>query len=126
MARTATTADVFNAIAEQTRRDILDVLVDGELAVGDLVDGLGLGQPQVSKHLKVLRAVDLVRSRTDGRRRLYRLNPPALAPVQSWLDRYTVAVNEHYDRLDDYLATLQQHPERHDSPERHRNKETPT
>ena len=107
MARTATTADVFNAIAEETRRDILDVLVGREVAVGELVDELDLGQPQVSKHLKVLRTVDLVRCRTEGRRRLYRLNGPALAPVQHWLERYTAAVNEHYDRLDDYLATLQ-------------------
>ena len=107
MARTATTADVFNAIAEATRRDILDALVGREIAVGELVDELDLGQPQVSKHLKVLRAVDLVRCRTQGRHRLYRLNGPALAPVQHWLERYTVAVNEHYDRLDDYLATLQ-------------------
>ena len=107
MARTATTADVFNAIAEQHRRDILDVLVDREVAVGELVDELDLEQPAVSKHLKVLRAVDLVRCRNDGRRRLYRLNGPALEPVQHWLERYTAAVNEHYDRLDDYLATLQ-------------------
>ena len=107
MARSATTADVFNAIAEETRRDILDVLVGREVAVGELVDELDLGQPQVSKHLKVLRTVDLVRCRTEGRRRLYRLNGPALAPVQSWLERYTTAVNDHYDRLDDYLATLQ-------------------
>ena len=107
MARTATTADVFNAIAEQHRRDILDVLVDREVAVGELVDELQLDQPAVSKHLKVLRTVDLVRCRTDGRRRLYRLNGPALEPVQHWLERYTAAVNEHYDRLDDYLATLQ-------------------
>jgi DNA-binding transcriptional ArsR family regulator len=107
MARSATTADVFNAIAEQHRRDILDVLVDREVAVGELVDELQLEQPAVSKHLKVLRAVDLVRCRTDGRRRLYRLNGPALEPVQHWLERYTAAVNEHYDRLDDYLATLQ-------------------
>jgi DNA-binding transcriptional ArsR family regulator len=107
MARTATTADVFNAIAEETRRDILDALVGREVAVGELVTTLDLGQPQVSKHLKVLRAVDLVRCRTQGRHRLYRLNGPALEPVQRWLEQYTVAVNEHYDRLDDYLATLQ-------------------
>jgi DNA-binding transcriptional ArsR family regulator len=124
MARTATTADVFNAIAEATRRDILDVLVTGEAAVGELVDSLGLGQPQVSKHLKVLRAVDLVRSRTEGRRRLYRLNGPALAPVQQWLDGYTAAVNDHYDRLDDYLAELQRRPAP-STTEPSRNKEIP-
>ena len=83
------------------------MLVDREVAVGELVDELELEQPAVSKHLKVLRTVDLVRCRTEGRRRLYRLNGPALEPVQHWLERYTAAVNEHYDRLDDYLATLQ-------------------
>ncbi len=116
MARTATTADVFNAIAEETRRDILDVLVGREVAVGELVDELALGQPQVSKHLRVLREVDLVHCRTAGRRRLYRLNGPALAPVQRWLERYTVAVNEHYDRLDDYLSTLQRSVSSSDRP----------
>jgi len=107
MARAATTADVFNAIAEQTRRDILDALIGREVAVGELVEELELGQPQVSKHLKVLRAVDLVHSRIDGRHRLYRLNGPALRPVHHWIERYTESVNEHYDRLDDYLAELQ-------------------
>ena len=111
MARTATTADVFNAIAEQTRRDILDALIDREAAVGELVDELQLGQPQVSKHLKVLRTVDLVHSRVDGRHRLYRLNGPALRPVQRWLEQYTKSVNEHYDRLDDYLGELQHNRE---------------
>jgi DNA-binding transcriptional ArsR family regulator len=106
MARTATTADVFNAIAEQTRRDILDALIGREASVGELVEALQLGQPQVSKHLKVLRTVDLVHSRVDGRHRRYRLNGPALRPVQRWLEQYTKSVNEHYDRLDDYLVEL--------------------
>ncbi len=106
VARTSTTADVFNAIAEQHRRDILDELAAGEVSVGELVARLDLGQPQVSKHLTVLRAVDLVRCRSVGRHRLYRVNGPALLPVQDWMRRYDVLVNEHYDRLDDYLATL--------------------
>lgn len=107
MARAATTADVFNAVAEQRRREILDVLLDGEVAVGDLVRRLELPQPQVSKHLKVLRDVDLVRCRTAGSRRLYRVNGPALRPLHDWVHRYEALVNEHHDRLDDYLAELQ-------------------
>ena len=74
MARAATTADAFNAIAEPRRRQILDVLAIGERPVNDLVPALGLAQPQVSKHLRVLRAVGLVDVREDGRQRMYRLN----------------------------------------------------
>jgi DNA-binding transcriptional ArsR family regulator len=107
MARAATTTDVFNAIAEERRRDVLDALTDGETAVGDLVVRLDLPQPQVSKHLKVLRDVDLVRCRTVGRHRLYRLNAHALKPLHEWVRRYEELWNERYDRLDDYLAELQ-------------------
>jgi DNA-binding transcriptional ArsR family regulator len=107
MARAATTTDVFNAIAEERRRDVLDALSDGETAVGDLVDRLDLPQPQVSKHLKVLRDVDLVRCRTVGRHRLYRLNAHALKPLHEWVRRYEELWNERYDRLDDYLVELQ-------------------
>jgi DNA-binding transcriptional ArsR family regulator len=107
MARAATTADVFNAVAEVRRRDILDLLHEGEAAVGDLVERLDLLQPQVSKHLKVLREVDLVRCRTVGRQRLYRVNGAALEPVHDWVRRFEQLWNERYDRLDDYLAELQ-------------------
>ena len=107
MARAATTADVFNAVAEHRRRDLLDVLAEGEAAVGDLVDRLELSQPQVSKHLKVLREVDLVRCRTVGRSRVYCLNEPALQPLQDWLSRFELRTNEQLDRLDDYLVELQ-------------------
>jgi len=107
MARTATTADVFNAVAEERRRQILDVLRAGEITVGELVDRLGIAQPLVSKHLAVLRAVDLVRSRADGRARRYRVNGPALRPLQAWLAPYEALVNARYDRLDDHLAELQ-------------------
>jgi DNA-binding transcriptional ArsR family regulator len=107
MARAATTTDVFNAIAEAHRRDILDALVDGEASVNDLVERLELAQPQVSKHLKVLAEVGLVRFRADGRSRLYRLEAPALAPLQRWLTTYEQLINARYDRLDDYLAELQ-------------------
>ena len=108
MSRAATTTDAFNAIAESSRRDILDALVAGEVAVSDLVDRLHLTQPQVSKHLGVLRTVDLVRCRTVGRRRLYRVNGPALKPIHDWLRAFEGLWNERLDRLDDYLAELQQ------------------
>jgi DNA-binding transcriptional ArsR family regulator len=108
MARAATTADVFNAVAEARRREILDVLGEGEVAVGELVRRLAVGQPQVSKHLKVLRDFDLVRYRTVGRRRLYRLNAGALQPVHEWVARFERLWNERYDRLDDYLVELQE------------------
>ena len=107
MARAATTTDVFNAIAEAHRRDILDALVDGEASVGELVERLELAQPQVSKHLKVLAEVGLVRVRSAGRNRLYRLQAPALAPLQRWLATYEQLINARYDRLEDYLAELQ-------------------
>lgn len=108
VSRAATTADAFNAIAEASRRDILDALAAGEVAVGDLVERLHLTQPQVSKHLGVLRTVDLVRCRTVGRHRLYRVNGPALKPIHDWLRAFEGLWNERLDRLDDYLAELQQ------------------
>ena len=108
MARAATTTDVFNAIAEAHRRDILDALVDGEASVGQLVERLELAQPQVSKHLKVLAEVGLVSMRAAGRNRLYRLVAPALTPLQRGLATYERLINARYDRLDDYLAELQQ------------------
>jgi DNA-binding transcriptional ArsR family regulator len=107
MPRAATTADVFNAIAEVRRRDLLDVLGAGEVGVDELADRLRLAQPQVSKHLKVLREVDLVRCRTVGRRRLYRVHHDALDPVRDWLRHFEARVNEQYDRLDDHLVEMQ-------------------
>src|SRR5215216_3613796 len=74
MARSATTADAFNAVAEPRRRQILDALAGGERPVMDLVERLGMAQPQVSKHLRVLREVGLVEVRDEGRQRIYRLN----------------------------------------------------
>jgi DNA-binding transcriptional ArsR family regulator len=82
--RAATTSDPFNAIAEPRRRDILVYLALDERPVGDIVDALGVGQPSVSKHLKVLREVGLVRSRRDGRQVYYRTNVDALRPVRDW------------------------------------------
>lgn len=107
MPRAATTADVFNAVGDGSRRRILDALAHGEATVGELVEALALPQPQVSKHLRVLRDVDVVRSRKAGRHHVYRVHPDGLAPLQHWLARLTRDVNDHYDRLDDYLAELQ-------------------
>src|ERR687893_2368867 len=106
MARAATTADVFNAVAESRRRDILDVLAGGERAVNDLVDELGLAQPQVSKHLRVLREVGAVQVREEGRRRLYRLNGEALKPIHDWVKAYERSWSERFDELDVVLEEL--------------------
>ena len=106
MARAATTTDVFNAVAESSRREILVSLADGEAAVGDLVERLHLTQPQVSKHLGVLRTVDLVRCRIVGRRRLYRVNGAALKPIHDWVGAFAELWNERLDRLDDLLGDL--------------------
>jgi len=115
MARTATTTDVFNAIGDECRRDILTTLGRGEASVGELTARLRLAQPQVSKHLAVLRDVDLVRCRTAGRQRLYHVNAPALRPVHDWTSQFERQWNERYDQLDDLLHELQTEPK--DSPE---------
>ena len=107
MAPTPTTTDAFNAVADASRRQLLDALVTGEATVGDLVDRLGLTQPQVSKHLGVLRAVDLVSVRVDGRHRWYRVNGPALQPIHDWVRAFERTWNTRLDRLDDLLAELQ-------------------
>jgi DNA-binding transcriptional ArsR family regulator len=111
MARAATTADAFNAVAEPRRRQILDVLTGGERPVNDLVAELELAQPQVSKHLRVLREVGLVDVRGDGRRRLYRLNGHALKPIHDWVKNYERSWSERFDRLDIVLEELKQKEE---------------
>jgi len=108
MARAATTADAFNAVAEPRRRQILDVLAGGERPVNDLVREVGLAQPQVSKHLRVLRAVGAVDVREDGRRRLYRLNGQALKPIHDWVKPYERSWSERFGRLDVVLDELKQ------------------
>ena len=112
VARASTTSDVFNAVAEAHRREILDALMAGEKTVGAIVNDLSMSQPQVSKHLRVLSEVGLVRCRADGRRRLYRLEPVRLRPLQEWLVKYEQAWNDRLDRVDDYLQELQQQGER--------------
>jgi len=106
MARAATTADAFNAVAEPRRRQILDVLAGGERPVNDIVERLGLAQPQVSKHLRVLREVGAVDVRDQGRQRLYRLNGPALKPIHDWIKGYERMWSERFDLLDDVLQDL--------------------
>jgi DNA-binding transcriptional ArsR family regulator len=108
MARAATTADAFNAVAEPRRRQILDVLAGGERSVNDLTEALGLGQPQVSKHLRVLREVDLVAVREQGRQRFYRLRGRSLKPIHDWVKRYEDEWNERFDRLDEMLEELKE------------------
>lgn len=108
MARSSTTSDVFNAIGDAHRREILDALIAGEKTVGAIVNDLSMSQPQVSKHLRVLGEVGLVRCRAEGRRRLYRLEPACLRPMHEWLAKYERAWNDRLDRMDDYLKELQQ------------------
>lgn len=111
VARASTTADVFNAVAESNRRSILDALIGGERTVGAIVKNVRMSQPQVSKHLRVLSEVGLVKGRAHGRRRLYRLEPARLLPLRDWLSKYEKAVNARLDRLDDYLQGLQEEGE---------------
>ena len=107
VARSSTTLDVFNAIGEARRREILDALIEGEKAVGAIVNDLSMSQPQVSKHLRVLSEVGLVSCRADGRSRLYRLEPARLQPFHEWLGKYEQAMKDRLDRVDDYLQDLQ-------------------
>jgi DNA-binding transcriptional ArsR family regulator len=106
MARAATTSDAFNAIAEPQRRDILDVLRAGDRPVLELVGELGIAQPSVSKHLKVLREVHLVRVRDAGRQRIYGLDARSLRPVHEWVGGFEEFWNESFDSLDAYLQEL--------------------
>jgi DNA-binding transcriptional ArsR family regulator len=106
MARAATTTDAFNAVAEPRRRQILDALAGGERPVNDLVQLLDIAQPQVSKHLKVLREVGLVDVRDEGRRRIYRLNGDSLKPIHDWVKNYERLWSERFDQLNVVLEEL--------------------
>jgi DNA-binding transcriptional ArsR family regulator len=106
MARAATTADAFNAVAEPRRREILAVLAGGERAVNDVVRELGLAQPQVSKHLKVLLEAGVVDVRDAGRQRLYRIHGGALKPIHDWVRAFESTWSERFDALDDVLDDL--------------------
>ena len=111
MARAATTTDAFNAVAEPRRRQILDLLIEGERPVNDLAELMRLGQPQVSKHLRVLRDVGLVAVRDEGRRRFYRLDPRPLKPISDWLQRYERTWEERFEAMDDVLSDLKRRKE---------------
>jgi DNA-binding transcriptional ArsR family regulator len=111
MARAATTADAFNAVAEPRRRQILDVLAAGERPVNDLVLELGLAQPVVSKHLRVLRDVGLVNVRDEGRQRVYRLDGQPLKPIHDWVKNYERSWSARFDRLDVVLEELKKNEE---------------
>jgi DNA-binding transcriptional ArsR family regulator len=118
MSRAATTTDVFNAVGDETRRAVLAELATGEYTVGALAERLACPQAQVSKHLRVLRLVNLVTYRSEGRSRVYRIDRAGLEPLQKWLDQLAERVNSSYDRLDHYLHELQAHddPERQGEP----------
>ena len=111
MARTPTTHDPYNAIAEPKRRRVLELLIDGERPVNDLVQMLGWSQPVVSKHLGVLKEVGLVSFRKKGRQRLYRLQAKQLKPLHDWIENFKEIWEDRFDRLDEYLHDLQQKEE---------------
>lgn len=123
MARAATTADAFNAVAEPRRREILDALTQGERPVNELVELLGLAQPHVSRHLRVLREVGAVDVRDEGRQRLYRLNPQALKPIHDWVAGYQHLWEERFELLEDVLADLQEEDPRDQDPQDQKSKE---
>ena len=106
VARAATTTDAFNAVAEPRRREIIDALAEGEQPVNDLVRLLGVPQPQVSKHLRVLREVGVVDVRDRGRQRLYRLNGQALKPMHDWISNYERLWSDRFEQLDVVLEDL--------------------
>jgi DNA-binding transcriptional ArsR family regulator len=114
MARAATTTDAFNAVAEPRRRQILDLLAGGERSVGDLVERLGLSQPLVSKHLRVLREVGLVQVRDEGRQRLYRLDAGPLRSIADWLGPFQRAMSERFDLMDTVIQELKAQEDEND------------
>ncbi len=108
MARAATTSDVFNAIAEPRRREILTLLRGGERPVSDVADALGIPQPGASKHLRVLREVGLVRDRAEGKQRVYGLDARGLRTIHEWTGGFERFWNASFDRLDAYVQDLKQ------------------
>lgn len=118
MARATTTSDVFNAVAEPRRREVIELLAGGERSVGELVSELGATQPQVSKHLRVLLAVELVSVRRDGRNRLYRLEGDGLRQIHDWAKRFEPLWQERFDLLDDVVQKLKREEEGVSSDER--------
>lgn len=111
MARAKTTADAFNAVAEPRRRQIIDVLKTGERSVNDLVSELEMTQPQVSKHLRVLREVDVADVRDVGRQRMYSLNELALKPIHDWIAGYEQMWSKRFEEMDVVLEELKREEE---------------
>ncbi|MBI1280811.1 MAG: metalloregulator ArsR/SmtB family transcription factor [Anaerolineaceae bacterium] len=107
-------ATTFEALAEPTRRRILDLLRERPRLVGELVDALGTSQPLMSKHLRVLREAGLVTVRQEAQRHWYEIRTEPLMELDAWLETYRHLWLTRYDRLDDYLNTLQQPEERDD------------
>ena len=107
MARTPTTYDPFNAIAEPKRRQVLEALGIAELSVNEIVHRLGWTQPMVSKHLGVLKQVGLVKERRVGRQRMYRVNPERLKPIYDWVSPFERFWSDRFDRLDEVLQDIQ-------------------
>jgi DNA-binding transcriptional ArsR family regulator len=108
MARTPTTHDPFNAVAEPKRRQVLEALGTAELSVNEIVTKLGWTQPMVSKHLGVLKQVGLVKERRVGRQRMYRVNPERLKPIYDWVSPFERFWSDKFDRLDEVLQEIQQ------------------
>lgn len=108
MARTPTTYDPFNAVAEPKRRQVLEILGARELSVSEIVELLDWPQPTVSKHLGVLKQVGLVSERRIGRQRMYRVNPERLKPIYDWITPFERFWNESFDRLDKVLEVVQE------------------
>lgn len=106
MARAATTSDVFNAVAEPRRREVIELLAGGERSVGELVFAMGSSQPQVSKHLRVLLEVELVSVRQEGRHRLYRLQGDGLKQIHEWAGRFEPLWQERFDALETVVQEL--------------------
>lgn len=117
MARSATTTDALSALAEPRRRHILDAIGTGERTVNQLVEVLGLEQPYVSKHLRVLREVQVVSVRDDGRQRWYRVNGQALRPIHQWLATFERTWNQRFDQLDVVLEDLSHQEAPHEHPD---------
>jgi len=118
VARATTTSDVFNAVAEPRRREVIELLAVGECSVGELVSELGTTQPQVSKHLRVLLEVKLVSVRRDGRHRLYRLEGEGLKQIHDWAKRFEPLWQERFDLLEDVVQELKEEEEGVPSDER--------
>lgn len=113
MARAATTTDAFNAVAEPRRRQILDLLAAGERSVTELVEAMGIVQPLVSKHLRVLREVGLVVVREEGRQRMYRLNGHPLKPIYDWVKAYEDTWTRRFDLMEAVIDELKEQEDGH-------------